>query len=133
MSSLPTDVYDRDDLNAFLTEYGAVLGAGDLQAVSERFAFPALMVGPQVSTLVSDPEIVHDDLRDRLASYREQDLVAAVAQVGEVEQVTDDLLWADVRWSYRDENASEGASERVRYLLRRGRETFEICVVVPVD
>lgn len=104
MSSLPTDVYDRDDLNAFLTEYGAVLGAGDLQAVSERFAFPALMVGPQVSTLVSDPEIVHDD-----------------------------LLWADVRWSYRDENASEGASERVRYLLRRGRETFEICVVVPVD
>jgi hypothetical protein len=68
-----------------------------------------------------------------LAAYREQGLVAAVPDVRAVEQVGDALLWVDVRWSYKDENAAEETAERVRYLLRRGRETFELCVVVPVE
>ena len=42
-------------------------------------------------------------------------------------------MWVDVRWSYRDEWAGEADTESFRYLLRRGRDTFQICVVVPVD
>lgn len=130
--TLPTDGYDRDALAAFLARLSAAFGTGDLQAVSESFAFPALVVGPGESVLVPDAEPVVAGFRERLAGHEGDDLVAAVAQVQAVEEVTDDLLWVRVRWSYRDENASEGASDAVRYLLRRGRDTFEICVAVPV-
>jgi hypothetical protein len=131
MSTLPTDGYDRDDVRVFLTEYGAALGAGDLEGIGDRFAFPALLVLPDASLPLPDPEAVHDSVRDRLSRYREQDLVAAVPQVLDVDQAGPSFLWADVRWSYQDENAAMGATERFRYLLRRGRDTFEICVIVP--
>ena len=132
MASQPTDSYDRDDLQTFLVDYGAALGAGDLEGITERFAFPALLAMPDRSTALSEPHVVHDWVHDRLAGYRELDLVAAVPQVVDVAEVGPAFLWAEVRWSYRDENASEGAAERVRYLLRRARETFEICLLVPL-
>jgi hypothetical protein len=132
MANLPTDGYDRDDLLTFLTDYGAALGAGDLEAIADRFAFPSLLALPDGSLVLSDPHTVHDSIRERLARFRDQDLVAAVPQVIDVAQAGPAFLWAEVRWSYRDENASEGAAERVRYLLRRARETFEICVILPL-
>jgi len=132
MASQPTDSYDRDDLQTFLVDYGAALGAGDLEGITERFAFPALLAMPDSSTVLSEPHVVHDWVHDRIAGFRELDLVAAVPQVVDVAEVGPAFLWAEVRWSYRDENASEGAAERVRYVLRRARETFEICLLVPL-
>ena len=38
-----------------------------------------------------------------------------------------------MRWSYRDEWANEQESRNVRYLLRRARDTFEVCVEVRPD
>ncbi|AEG44181.1 hypothetical protein [Isoptericola variabilis] len=132
MATLPTDGYDRDALRAFLVDYGLALGAGDLEALADRFDLPALLTLPERSVVLTGPEQVHDLLRERLAGHRERELVAVVPELGDVEEVGWALLWVDVRWSYRDEYAAEGASEHVRYLLRRGRGTFEVCVVAPV-
>lgn len=125
--------YDHDDLLAFLVGYGVALGSGDLEAVTESLAYPSVVVEAERSLVVPDAGSARDVLGGMLAGYREQGLAAAVPEVRAVEQVGDALLWVDVRWSYKDENASEAAAERVRYLLRRGRDTFELCVVVPVD
>jgi len=130
MTSTP---YDQDDLLAFLVDYGVALGSGDLEAVTDRLGYPSVLVQAERSLVVPDAEAARDALGGMLAAYREQGLVAAVPDVRAVEQVGDALLWVDVRWSYKDENASEATAERVRYLLRRGRDTFELCVVVPVE
>ena len=117
----------------FFVSYGVALGAGDLEVVTDSLAYPSVVVEAGRSLVVPEAEVARESLGDMLAAYREQGLVAAVPEVRAVEQVGDALLWVDVRWSYRDENASEAASDRVRYLLRRGRDTFELCVVVPVE
>jgi hypothetical protein len=130
MTSTP---YDQDDLLTFLVGYGVALGSGDLEAVTESLDYPSVVVEAGRSVVVPDAEAARDRVAGQLAAYREQGLVAAVPEVRAVEQVGDALLWVDVRWSYKDENASEAASERVRYLLRRGRDTFELCVLVPVE
>jgi hypothetical protein len=130
MTSTP---YDQDDLLTFLVGYGVALGSGDLETVTETLAYPSVVVEAKRSVVVPDAEAARDRVAGQLAAYREQGLVAAVPEVRAVEQVGDALLWVDVRWSYKDENASEAASERARYLLRRGRDTFELCVVVPVE
>jgi hypothetical protein len=132
MATLPTDGYDRDALRTFLVELGLAPGAGDLEALGDRVALPALVVRPDRSVELTGPEDVRDELRARPATRSGDDAVAAVPELVTVEPVGWALLWVDVRWSYRDEYASEGGSERVRYLLRRGRDTFEVCVVVPV-
>ncbi|MEU4385906.1 hypothetical protein [Promicromonospora sp. NPDC023805] len=130
MTSTP---YDQDDLVTFFVDYGVALGSGDLETVTESLAYPSVVVEAGRSLVVPDAEAARDALGGMLAAYREQGLVAAVPEVRAVEQVGDALLWVDVRWSYKDENAAEETAERVRYLLRRGRDTFELCVVVPVE
>ena len=129
MTSTP---YDHDDLLAFLVGHGVALGTGDLDALADGLAQPAVIVEADRSVVVPDAEAARASLGGMLADYRDQGLVAAVPEIKAVEQVGDALLWVDVRWSFKDENASEAASDRMRYLLRRGRDTFELCVVVPV-
>ena len=117
--------YDHGDVQTFLNSYGVALAAGDLDALAETYAFPALVVTDEASLLVSDPDIVRDSFRGAAQSYRERGLVAAVAQIRSLGTTSAGLVWADVRWSYRDENAGEADSESFRYLLRRGRDTFQ--------
>ena len=130
MTSTP---YDQDDLLTFLVNYGVALGSGDLETVTNSLAYPSVVVEGERSLVVPDAESARDALGSMLTAYREQGLVAAVPDLRAVEQVGDALLWVDVRWSYKDENASEETAERVRYLLRRGRDTFELGVVGPVE
>ncbi|MEV0893605.1 hypothetical protein [Promicromonospora sp. MEB111] len=130
MTSTP---YDHDDLLAFLVGHGVALGTGDLDALADGLAQPAVIVEADRSVVVPDAEAARAGLGGMLGSYREQGLVAAVPEIKAVEQVGDALLWVDVRWSLKDENASEAAAYRARYLVRRGRDTFELCVVVPVE
>lgn len=130
---MTSTAYDQEDLLTFFVGYGVALGSGDLEAVTDSLAYPSVVVQAERSLVLPDAEAARDTLGSMLAAYREQGLVAAVPEVRAVEEVGDTLLWADVRWSYKDENAAESAAERVRYLLRRGRDTFELCVVVPVE
>jgi len=125
--------YDHDDVQAFLNSYGVALAAGDLDTLAQTYAFPALVVTDEESLLVSDPDMVRESFHGTAESYRERGLVGIVAQIRALGTTSAGLVWADVRWSYRDEYAGEADSESFRYLLRRGRDTFHICVVVPVD
>ncbi|QAY70827.1 hypothetical protein [Xylanimonas protaetiae] len=127
-----TTAYDREDLLAFFVGYGLALGAGDLEGIAARVAFPALLVGADGSLPAPDAGTVHAALRPRLEAHRARDVVAAVPQVEDADALSDALVWAQVRWSYRDQYAGEQAVERVRYLLRREHDGFEICVLVPL-
>ncbi|MCA5893507.1 hypothetical protein LEP48_09095 [Isoptericola sp. NEAU-Y5] len=132
MTTQPSGGYDLDALQRFLAEYGFAVGAGDHEELTSRFNLPALVVGQDSSTLVSSPEEVLALSRDRPGADRARDAVATVPEVVSIEEVGWGLLWVDVRWSYRDEYAAETTAERYRYLLRRGRDTFEVCVLVPL-
>ncbi|MFC8598825.1 hypothetical protein [Isoptericola sp. NPDC057191] len=125
--------YDDEALAAFFADLGLALGAGDLEDLFERFDLPALHAGQTSSTVMTSPEQVLELHRTRPVSQEAADAVAAVPEVRAVDEAGWGLLWVAVRWSYRDELAAERASEDVRYLLRRGRTTFAVCVLAPAD
>ncbi|MBD8077630.1 hypothetical protein [Cellulosimicrobium arenosum] len=125
--------YDSDDVQAFLTSFAVATSTGDLDAIAESYAFPALVVSGSGSEAVGEPETVRDAAQTAARGMRERGLVAAAALVEDVAEVGDSLVWARVRWSYRDENANERESGTARYLLRRARSTFEVCVEVRAD
>lgn len=128
----PAGSYDGEAMSSFLADLGLVLGAEDLEAVTDRYDLPALLVGQESSTLLASPEDVLDLSRDRPVAARAREAVAVLPELVALEEVGWGLLWVEVRWSYRDELAAEIADERCRYLLRRGRGTFEVCVVAPL-
>lgn len=125
--------YDSDDVQTFLATYAVAVSTGDLDAIADGYAFPALVVDGTTSEVVPDPDAVRDAAVRTARGYRERGLVGAVAHLEDVEEVGDALVWARVRWSYRDEWANEQESATVRYLLRRARDTFEVCVEVRLD
>lgn len=127
-----TESFDADDVRTFLTTYGVALSTGDLDTIGESYAFPALVVGTTGSVLLGDPEDVRASTAELARGFRERGLVGVVAYLVRVEEVGDALVWAHARWSYRDEYANEQEAQEVRYLLRRARDTFEVCVAVPV-
>lgn len=90
------------------------------------------MVGSTGSVLLADPEDVRESTAETARGFRERGLVGVVAHLEDVEEVGDALVWARVRWSYRDEYANEQEAQEVRYLLRRSRDTFEVCVAAPI-
>ncbi|MEK8229171.1 hypothetical protein NKG05_29490 [Oerskovia sp. M15] len=98
--------YDHDDVQTFLNSYGVALAAGDLDAIAASYAFPALVVTDEASLLISDAEVVRESFRGAAEGYRERGLVGAVAQIRSVGTTSAGLVWADVRWSYRDEWAA---------------------------
>lgn len=127
-----TESFDADDVQTFLTTYGVALSTGDLDTIGESYAFPALVVGSTGSLLLADPEDVRESTTETARGFRERGLVGVVAHLEDVEEVGDALVWARVRWSYRDEYANEQEAQEVRYLLRRARDTFEVCVAAPI-
>jgi hypothetical protein len=127
------ETFEDDDVQTFLTTFGVAVSTGDLDAIAAAYAFPALAVGPAAAEVVADPDAVRDTARETVQGYRERGLVAAAARVESVEEVGDALVWVRVRWSYRDEWAAEQESRTVRYLLRRARDAFEVCVEVVED
>ncbi|WP_144683430.1 hypothetical protein [Cellulosimicrobium sp. TH-20] len=127
-----TESFDADDVRTFLTTYGVALSTGDLDTIGESYAFPALVVGTTGAVLLGDPEDVRASTAELARGFRERGLVGVVAHLVGVEEVGDALVWAHARWSYRDEYANEQEAQEVRYLLRRARDTFEVCVAVPV-
>ena len=127
-----TESFDADDVQTFLNSYGVALSTGDLDVIMESYAFPALVVGATSSVPLRDPESVRESALETARGLRERGLVGVVAHLEQVEEVGDALVWAQVRWSYRDEYANEQEAQEVRYLLRRARDTFEVCVVVPL-
>lgn len=133
MGTPAAGTYDLEAVQEFLVGYGLVLGAEDLEAVSDRFDLPALFVAQEHSVVLGSPEEVLDLSRERPVAAQAREAVAVVPEVIGIEEVGWGLLWVDVRWSYRNELAAESATERCRYLLRRGRSTFAVCVLAPVD
>ncbi|NDO88188.1 hypothetical protein [Cellulosimicrobium composti] len=127
-----TESFDADDVQTFLTTYGVALSTGDLDTIGESYAFPALVVGTTDSVLLTDPEAVRESTAELARGFRERGLVGVVAHLVGVEEVGDALVWVHARWSFRDEYANEQEAQEVRYLLRRARDTFEVCVVAPV-
>jgi hypothetical protein len=63
--------------------------------------------------------------------YRERELVAAHAEIGEVRRISDGIVLVGVRWEYLDSRGGAVSGERYRYLVRLGQPTPQICVVMP--
>ncbi len=111
----PTDL---DDLTEFFGRYGAALTAGDVPAIAGCYALPGMVVSDAYSFTFSSPAAVALSFLGAAPAYRDQQVVAAHAQLRDVQRLGRTLAMVAVEWEYLDSLGRAVPGECYRYLIR---------------
>jgi hypothetical protein len=118
-------------LTDFFDRYGTALTANDLPAVASCYAMPGMVVSDDATFSFATPAAVEAAFSGAAEAYHAKGLVAARADVLEVDWLTDGLALVAVRWEYLDAQGGAVPGESYRYLMRTVGGKPLICVVIP--
>ena len=123
----PTDL---DNLADFFDRYGSALIAGDVSAVAACYALPGLVVADSYSFTFASPAAVALSFLGAAPAYREQRIVAAHAQLLDVQRLSRALAMIAVEWEYLDSAGTAVPGDRYRYLIRADADGPRITTVI---
>jgi hypothetical protein len=121
---------DLGTLTDFFDRYGAALVAADVPAIAGCYALPGLVVADSYSFSFTSPAAVALSFMGAAPDYHDRELVAANAQLLDVQQLSASLTLVAVEWEYLDSAGRAVPGERIRYLLRRTDDGPAICTVI---
>lgn len=121
---------DSDRLTDFFDRYGSALTRGDVAAVASCYALPGMVVADSYSFTFASPAAVALSFLGAAPAYAEQQIVAAHAQIQEVQRLSPALAMVAVEWEYLDSNGHAVPGERYRYLMRTDNEGPRITTVI---
>ena len=111
----PTDL---DGLTEFFDRYGAALTSGDVAAIANCYALPGMVVADAYSFTFTSPAAVALSFLGAAPAYHEQRIVAAHAQLLDVQRLSHALALVMVQWEFLDSSGNAVPGETYRYLLR---------------
>ena len=123
----PTDI---DTLAEFFGRYGAALTTGDVSAIARCYALPGMVVADSYSFTFASPAAVALSFLGAAPAYREQQIVAAHAQLRDVQRLSNALAMVAVDWEYLDSAGNAVPGESYRYLIRADADGPRITTVV---
>ena len=123
----PTDL---DDLTDFFDRYGTALTRGDVSGIAGCYALPGMVVADSYSFTFASPAAVALSFLGAAPAYREQQIVAAHAQLRDVQGLSDALTMVAVEWEYLDSRGNAVPGERYRYLIRSEADGPRITTVI---
>jgi hypothetical protein len=123
----PTDLAD---LTEFFDRYGAALTTGDVTAVAGCYALPGMVVADSYSFTFASPAAVALSFLGAAPAYHEQQIVAAHAQLLDVQRISEALAMVHVEWEYLDSSGNAVPGESYRYLLRADAAGPRITTVI---
>lgn len=121
---------DLGTLTDFFDRYGAALVAADLPAIAGCYALPGLVVADSYSFSFTSPAAVALSFVGAAPDYQDRELVAANAQLLDVQELSASLTMVAVEWEYLDSTGRCVPGERFRYLLRITEDGPAICTVI---
>jgi hypothetical protein len=119
-----------DHLADFFGRYGAALTSGDVVAIAGCHALPGMVVADSYSFTFSSPAAVALSFLGAAPAYQEQQIVAAHAQLLDVQRLTDVLAMVAVRWEFLDSAGRAVPGEGFRYLIRADAGGPQIITVI---
>jgi hypothetical protein len=121
---------DLDQLTEFFGRYGAALTTGDVTVIARCHALPGMVVADSYSFTFSSPAAVALSFLGAAPTYRDQRIVAAHAQLLDVQRISTALSLVEVEWEYLDSTGGAVPGERYRYLIRTGADGPLITTVI---
>ena len=123
----PTDLAN---LTEFFDRYGSALTSGDVAGVAGCYALPGMVVADSYSFTFASPAAVALSFLGAAPAYREQQIVAAHAQLKDVQRLSAALAMVEVEWEYLDSAGNAVPGESYRYLLRADVDGPRITTVI---
>jgi hypothetical protein len=123
----PTDLAD---LTEFFGRYGAALTTGDVTAIAACYALPGMVVADAYSFTFTSPAAVALSFLGAAPAYEEQKIVAAHAQISDVQRLSEALSLVAVEWEYLDAYGNAVPGEGYRYLVRSALAGPQITTVI---
>jgi hypothetical protein len=123
----PTDLAQLTD---FFNRYGNALTSGDVTAIANCYALPGMVVADAYSFTFTSPAAVALSFLGAAPTYDEQQIVAAHAQLLDVQPLSAVLSLVAVEWEYLDSRGNAVPGERYSYLLRVGPDGPRITTVI---
>ena len=130
MVSPVTASTDLGALTDFFDRYGVALTTGDVSTIAGCYALPGLVVADTYSFSFTSPAAVALSFIGAAPDYQERELVAANAQIDDVQQLSALLTEVGVRWEFLDSRGRAVPGERYRYVLRATDAGPVICTVI---
>lgn len=123
----PTDLAN---LTEFFDRYGSALTSGDVAGIAGCYALPGMVVADTYSFTFASPAAVALSFLGAAPAYREQQIVAAHAQLKDVQRLSDALAMVEVEWEYLDSAGNAVPGEAYRYLIRADADGPRITTVI---
>jgi hypothetical protein len=123
----PTDLAHLTD---FFDRYGAALTSGDVAGVAGCYALPGMVVSDSYSFTFASPAAVALSFLGAAPAYREQHIVAAHAQLRDVQRLSTALAMVAVEWEYLDSLGNAVPGESYRYVIRTDASGPRITTVI---
>jgi hypothetical protein len=121
---------DLAHLTDFFGRYGSALTGGDVSAVAACYALPGMVVSDSYSFTFASPAAVALSFLGAAPAYREQQIVAAHAQLRDVQRLSPALCMVAVEWEYLDSLGNAVPGESYRYLIRNDDDGPRITTVI---
>jgi hypothetical protein len=118
------------NLTDFFDRYGAALTCGDVSAIANCYALPGMVVADSYSFTFASPAAVALSFLGAAPAYSEQQIVAAHAQLRDVQWLSDALAMVAVEWEYLDSRGNAVPGEAYRYLIRSDPAGHRITTVI---
>jgi hypothetical protein len=100
-----------EHLRRFLARYGEALSAGDLKAISDCYAVPALVLSDEGGVPIAAREEIEAAFDGAAERYRAQGLVDLRPTLVASEALSERLVFVEVRWDYLDEQGRSAAKQ----------------------
>ncbi len=105
-------------IKEFLESYGKAMTKGDVESLSNMWAYPSLVVGEQMSFAVTSPTQAKNFFSQAKVQYNRKGIRHTHPVLEGLEWPTQHIALAWVRWPYTQDNNSAHFSESTMYTLR---------------
>lgn len=118
------------NLTDFFDRYASALTSGDVSAIANCYALPGMVVADSYSFTFASPAAVALSFLGAAPAYHEQQIVAAHAQLRDVQWLSDALAMVAVEWEYLDSQGNAVPGENYRYVIRADAGGHRITTVI---
>src|SRR3712207_5746752 len=105
---------------------------GDVAGIAGCYTLPGMVVSGSYSFTFTSPAAVALSFLGAAPAYREQRIVAAHAQLRDVQQLSDALAMVAVDWEYLDSAGNAVPGDSYRYVIRTEPGGPRITTVIAV-
>jgi hypothetical protein len=113
---------EETEVRVFLESYGQALSTGDLAAIADAWAVPALVLADQGAVAVGASAEVEAFFKHAVAQYHAQGQASTHPTQVKIERLGERLAEVDVSWEVLDDKGVSRSVEHSHYILWQGED-----------